>query len=172
MLAGAVDVRFVGMLDVINLDVNFATGTLAAIDAADRIRLERRSPRDRTPMCSDWEALFTCMSPCTYTQFLRYVQTVGEALPSDGPGLGSKEYELWTFLDNTLLYQRYRMEPFDVPVHVWQAEESVRRGLDLVDWRRYSPRVERVLTIPGVTHRQIVDAPAFHASFRDSVEQS
>jgi thioesterase domain-containing protein len=172
MLASDVDVRFVGMLDVINLDVNFAVGTLAAIDAADRARLERRIAAwlDKTPLRSDWEALFARMSADTYTQFLRYVQTVGEALPTDGPGIGSKEYELWTFLDNTLLYQHYKMQPFDAPIHVWQAEDSVRRGLDLVDWRRHSGRVERVMTIPGVTHRQIVDAPAFHASFRESVE--
>jgi thioesterase domain-containing protein len=174
MLAGEVDVRFVGMLDVINLDVNFAVGTLAQIDAADRTRLDRRIAAwiDKTPLRKDWEALFARMSPDTYTQFLRYVQTVGEVLPSDGPGMGSKEYELWTFLDNTLLYQRYRMQPFDVPVHVWQAEDSVRRELDLVDWRRYSRQVERVVTIPGVTHREIVDSGAFHASFRESIEAS
>jgi thioesterase domain-containing protein len=174
MLAGEVDVRFVGMLDVINLDVNFAVGTLAQIDAADRTRLDRRIAAwiDKTPLRKDWEALFARMSPDTYTQFLRYVQTVGEVLPSDGPGMGSKEYELWTFLDNTLLYQRYRMQPFDVPVHVWQAEDSVRRELDLVDWRRYSRQVERVVTIPGVTHREIVDSAAFHASFRESIEES
>ena len=174
MLAGEVDVRFVGMLDVINLDVNFAVGTLARIDAADRARLDRRIAAwiDKTPLRKDWEALFARMSPDTYTQFLRYVQTVGEVLPSDGPGMGSKEYELWTFLDNTLLYQRYRMQPFDVPVHVWQAEDSVRRELDLVDWRRYSRQVERVVTIPGVTHREIVDSAAFHASFRESIEAS
>jgi amino acid adenylation domain-containing protein len=172
MLGQDVDVRFVGMLDVINLDVNFAVGTLALIDGADRSRLERRIAAwlNKTPMRKDWEALFARMSPEGYTQFLRYVQTSGEALPSDGPGIGSKEYELWTFLDNTLLYQRYRMAPFDVTVHVWHAEDSVTRGLDLVDWRRYTPRVARREIIRGVTHREIVDAPAFHDSFRQSIE--
>jgi hypothetical protein len=152
--------------------VNFAAGTLATIDEADRARLQARVAAwiDKTPMRNDWEALFARMSPEMYTQFLRYLQTVGEALPSDGPGVGSKEYELWTFLDNTLLYQRYRMQPFDVHVHVWNAENSIKRGLDVVDWRLYTRRVERLEVIPGVTHREIVDAPAFHESFRQSIE--
>jgi thioesterase domain-containing protein len=173
LLAGDVDVRFAGMLDVINLDANFAAGTLAMIDEADRERLQRRIALwlDKTPMRADWEALFARMSPQMYTQFLRYLQTTGERLPSDGPGIGSKEYELWTFLDNTLIYQRYRMLPFDVPVHVWQAEDTVKRGLDLVDWRLYTPRMERREVISGVTHRQIVDAPAFHESFAASLDR-
>ncbi len=171
MLAGEVEVRFIGMLDVCNLDVNFAVGALAEIDEGDRRRLDRRVAEwlARTPMRHDWENLFARMGPKLYTQFLRYLQTIGSDLPSDGPGVGSKEYELWTFLDNTLLYQRYSMQPLDAPVHVWQAEESVRRGLDLVDWRRYSRRVERSVVIPGVTHREIVDAAAFHASFAESL---
>ncbi len=174
MLAGEVEVKFVGMLDVCNLDVNFAAGTLASIDEADRQRLQRRIDAwiDRTPLRKDWENLFARMSPELYTQFLRYLQTTGEELPSDGPGIGSKEYELWTFLDNTLLYRRYRMLPFDVPVHVWLAEESIKRKLDHVDWRRYTPRVERLVVVPGVTHREIVESPAFHASFAESVDAS
>ena len=62
------------------------------------------------------------------------------------------------------------MRHFDVPVHVWNAEGSIKRGLDVVDWQLYTRRVQRLEIIPGVTHREIVDAPAFHESFRQSIE--
>ena len=172
MIAPEVDVHFVGMLDVCNLDVNFAVGTLAAIDETDRRRLQRTIDAwlDRAPMRKDWDNLFGRMDADLYTQFLRYVQTIGEKLPADGPSIGSKEYELWTFIDNTLLYRRYSMKPLNVPIHAWLAEDSVKRGLDLVDWRRYSRRVERTEIISGVTHREIVESQAFHASFARSIE--
>ncbi len=57
---------------------------------------------------------------------------------------------------------------------VWQAETSLARGLDLVDWSLYTPRVEQVEVIPGVSHREIVDSPLFHDSFAralDSIAQ-
>lgn len=174
LIRDEVDVRFVGMLDVCNLDVNFAVGRLADIAPQDRARLVARVARwlDHAPMRADWENLFARMDEALYDQFLRYVETIGGALPTDGPGLGSREYELWTFIDNTVLYRRYRMAPLDVPVRVWMAENSVARGLDLVDWSRYSPRVERVEVVPGVTHREIVDSPRFHDSFARSLDES
>ena len=64
------------------------------------------------------------------------------------------------------------MAPFDVPVRVWLAENSVARGLDLVDWSRYSPRVGQVEVIPGVTHREIVDSARFHDSFARSLAKA
>nr|WP_279292536.1 amino acid adenylation domain-containing protein [Methylobacterium goesingense] len=166
MLGSDVDLTFVGMLDVCDIDVNFAVGALP------RLSPEARSARqaqvalwlERSPMRADWEDLFRRMDEGLTAQFLAYVAASGP-LPADGPGLGSKEFELWTFVDNTLLYRGYRAAAFDVPIRVWLAGESLARGLNHVDWSRYSRHVLSRDVIPGVTHREIVDSADFHASF-------
>ncbi|WP_375462993.1 amino acid adenylation domain-containing protein [uncultured Methylobacterium sp.] len=167
MLGSDIDLNFVGMLDVCDLDVSFAVGALPDLTPEATERLERQVGAwlERSPMRGDWEDLFGRMDPGLRVQLLAYVQASGAPLPLDGPGLGSKEYEFWTFVDNTLLFRRYRARPFACPVRVWLAGESIARGLNHVDWSRLTPRVESVDVIAGVTHRQIVDAPAFHDSF-------
>ncbi|MEO1110371.1 MAG: alpha/beta fold hydrolase, partial [Pseudomonadota bacterium] len=166
-----VDLQFVGMLDVCDLDVNFATGTLVQTNPLQEKALSERVADwlPHTKMRPQWEALFRKMDKDLFRQFLRYVQTAGGQLPTDGPNIGSKEYELWTYLDNTLVYRQHITIPADIPIHVWRAEDSLTRKLQLVDWTRYSPRVERIETIPGVTHRQIVDSADFHRSFAQSL---
>ncbi|MEL6683470.1 MAG: alpha/beta fold hydrolase, partial [Pseudomonadota bacterium] len=163
--------EFVGMLDVCDLDVNFAVDNLVEINAMQEKALTKlvETWLQQTKLRPAWEALFRKMDRGLYRQFLRYVQTTAGQLPTDGPGIGSKEYELWTFLDNTLLYRAHDMKPASVPIHVWRAEDSVKRQLRLVDWARYSPDIGRIATIPGVTHREIVDSPVFHRSFADSL---
>ncbi|MFQ1700068.1 non-ribosomal peptide synthetase [Loktanella agnita] len=171
LLQSDIDLNFVGMLDVCNLDVNFATKTLVEIKPVQEKALTKLVAdwMPRTKLRPKWEALFRKMDADVYRQFLRFVQATAGQLPTDGPGIGSKEYELWTFLDNTLIYRKHQTQPADIPIHVWQAEDSIRRQLSLVDWTRYSNRVERTVVIPDVTHREIVDSTAFHQSFADSL---
>ena len=163
--------QFVGMLDVCDLDVNFAVDNLVEINAVQEKALTKlvETWLPQTKLRPAWEALFRKMDAALYRQFLRYVQTTAGQLPTDGPGVGSKEYELWTFLDNTLLYRAHDMKPAPIPIHVWRAEDSVKRQLKLVDWTKYSPDIQRIDTVPGVTHREIVDSPVFHHSFADSL---
>ncbi|WP_027171574.1 non-ribosomal peptide synthetase [Methylobacterium sp. 10] len=167
MLGSRIDLSFVGMLDVCDIDVSFAVGALPVLTPEHRRHLQDgvASWLERSPMRADWEDLFRRMDPELTEQFLAYVAAAPDPLPLDGPGVGSKEYELWTFVDNTLLYRRYRAEGFDCPIRVWLAGRSVERGLNHVEWSRYSRRVEQVTVIPDVTHREIVDSPAFHDSF-------
>lgn len=164
-------ISFVGMLDVCDLDVNFAAGALVEINPLQERALNKvmQDWLPRTKLRAKWEALFRKMDATLHRQFLRYVQTAAGQLPTDGPGIGSKEYELWTFLDNTLVYRQHQIAPADIPIHVWYAGESVKRDLSLVDWSLYSKSVRRIETIPGVTHRQIVDSPQFHNSFAQSL---
>ncbi|MCJ2128053.1 non-ribosomal peptide synthetase [Methylobacterium sp. E-045] len=171
MLGSRIDLSFVGMLDVCDIDVSFAVGALPVLTPEHRRRLQDGVAvwLERSPMRADWEDLFRRMDPELHEQFLAYVAAASDPLPLDGPGVGSKEYELWTFVDNTLLYRRYRAERFDCPIRVWLAGKSVERGLNHVDWGRYSRRVEQVTVIPGVTHREIVDSAAFHDSFAASL---
>ncbi|MEP4197983.1 MAG: thioesterase domain-containing protein, partial [Aliishimia sp.] len=164
-------INFVGMLDVCDLDLNFAVGALVDINPLQERALSKvvQDWLPRTKLRAKWEALFRKMDAPLHRQFLRYVQTAAGQLPTDGPGIASKEYELWTFLDNTLVYRQHQIAASDIPIHVWYAGESVKRELSLVDWNRYSNAVHRIETIPGVTHRQIVDSPDFHASFAHSL---
>ncbi|GJD40147.1 amino acid adenylation domain-containing protein [Methylobacterium bullatum] len=171
MLGSRIDLSFVGMLDVCDIDVSFAVGALPVLTPEQRRRLQENvaSWLERSPMRADWEDLFRRMDPELHEQFLAYVAAAPDPLPLDGPGVGSKEYELWTFVDNTLLYRRYRADRFDCPIRVWLAGKSVERGLNHVDWGRYSNRVEQVTVIPDVTHREIVDSTMFHDSFAASL---
>ncbi|MHC2086949.1 amino acid adenylation domain-containing protein [Methylobacterium sp. CM6244] len=171
MLGSRVDLGFVGMLDVCDIDVSFAVGALPVLTPEHRRHLQENvaSWLERSPMRADWEDLFRRMDPELHEQFLAYVAAAPDPLPLDGPGVGSKEYELWTFVDNTLLYRRYRADKFDCPIRVWLAGRSVERGLNHVDWGRYSNRVEQVTVIPDVTHREIVDSTMFHDSFAASL---
>ncbi len=173
MLAGDVDLKFVGMLDVCALDTEFAIGAEAPPAEADRAQLQRRIDTwlDRTAMRRDWENLFERMDTEAYTQFLAYVHRSKDNLPTDGPDIGSREHIFWTLIENALIFRNYIMKPFDCPIHAWLAEESLNRGLNVIDWRQYSRRVERVVIIPGTTHLQIVNSEAFHRSFAESVEQ-
>nr|WP_280136369.1 alpha/beta fold hydrolase [Methylobacterium sp. Leaf93] len=171
MLGSRIDLGFVGMLDVCDIDVSFAVGALPVLTPEQRRRLQENvaSWLERSPMRADWEDLFRRMDPELHEQFLAYVAAAPDPLPLDGPGVGSKEYELWTFVDNTLLYRRYWADRFDCPIRVWLAGKSVERGLNHVDWGRYSNRVEQVTVIPDVTHREIVDSTMFHDSFAASL---
>jgi amino acid adenylation domain-containing protein len=171
LLGKDIELSFVGMLDVCDLDVNFATGTLVDITPLQEKALAERVQEwlPRTKLRPKWEALFRKMDSDLFRQFLRYVQTAGGQLPVDGPSVGSREYELWTYLDNTLIYRQHHTQAAEIPVHVWRAEDSIKRKLQLVDWSKYTPGVQRVVTVPGVTHRQIVDSPDFHRSFAQSL---
>ncbi|MFE1599075.1 amino acid adenylation domain-containing protein [Methylobacterium sp. ID0610] len=166
MLGSEIDLGFVGMLDVCALDTTFAVGALPGLSPGETRHLQETVAAwlERSPMRADWEDLFRRMDAELEAQFLAYVKATGP-LPADGPAIGSKEYELWTFVDNTILYRRYRAEPFDCPIRVWLAGESIARGLNHVDWTRYSRRVLSTDVIPGVSHRAIVDSAQFHDSF-------
>ncbi|MDJ1156672.1 amino acid adenylation domain-containing protein [Chelatococcus sp. SYSU_G07232] len=172
LLGTSVEMNFVGMLDVCALDAEFAVNAEVVLDPSDRAMLERRIAAwlGRTRMRAGWESLFARMDADVYTRFLAYVHNSKEDLPLDGPDIGSREHIFWTLIENAMIFRNYRMERFDCPIHAWIAEESIRRGFKLIDWRDYSNRVERVEVVPGTDHLNIVTAEAFHASFAASVE--
>ena len=105
------------------------------------------------------------MDRSVYQQFLRYVHKQGGQLPCDGPWVGSKEYELWVFIENTLIYREHEMTVADVPLQVWHAEESVKDQFRLIDWSNYSTKVEQVETVFGVAHDTIAESTEFHHRF-------
>ncbi len=171
LLEDQVPVRFVGMLDVCALDAEFAVGGESPMDPAVRARMqadiEAWMPQSR--MQAQWQQLLQRMDATVYTQFLHYVNNSPETLPLDGPAVGSREHIFWTLMDNALVFRNYTMRPLDCPIHVWIAQDSLLRAMNVIDWNDYSSRVERVQVIHGATHLSIVNDPRFHQSFAASL---
>lgn len=68
-------------------------------------------------------------------------------------------------IDNAIVFRRHRLGPLDAPIAAYAAGDSVDRGLNLIDWRRFSPRAEAAEFVPGTTHFDIVGSPLFHRRF-------
>jgi thioesterase domain-containing protein len=174
LLGDSVDVKFVGMLDVCALDAEFAVGGETALAPELRLRLQSDVAAwlAMSAMRERWLQLLGRMNPTVYTQFLHYVNNSPETLPLDGPGIGSREHIFWTLMENALVFRDYVLAPLDCRIHAWIAEDSLLRGMNVIDWRKQSSRVERIEPIPGSTHLNIISDPQFHLSFAQSVEKA
>ena len=172
LLGDSVDVRLLGMLDVCALDAEFAVGGEKPMSKAlrDRLQSEVDGWLARSAMRARWLRLLARMDATVHTQFLHYVNNSAESLPLDGPDVGSREHIFWTLMENALVFRDYALAPLDCPIHAWIAEDSLLRGMNVIDWRKQSGRVGRVHPIPGSTHLSIIADPQFHLSFAESVE--
>ena len=116
-------------------------------------------------MRAAWDRLLARMDGLLYDQFLRFAGTSADELPTDGPGLNSRERIFWVLIDNALVFRRYELMPHDRPIQAWAAGDSLNRGLEIIDWRRYSRHASAAEIVPGTTHFDIIGAPAFHGRF-------
>lgn len=167
MLADDVEVRLIGMVDVCAMDATFAQGAVPHFAPGEREAWQRRIDDwlQRASMRKDWERLLAAMDPLAHDQFLRFAGTSADELPTDGPGLNSRERIFWVLIDNALVFRRYKLMPHDRPIQAWAAGDSLNRGLEIIDWRRYSRRASAAEIVPGTTHFDIIGAPAFHGRF-------
>ncbi|AZP12153.1 non-ribosomal peptide synthetase [Undibacterium parvum] len=174
LLGDNVDVQLVGMLDVCALDAEFAVGGEKPLAPALRLSLQNDIDAwlKLSQMRERWLRLLGRMDATVYTQFLHYVNNSPDTLPLDGPAIGSREHIFWTLMENALVFRDYVLAPLDCRIHAWIAEDSLLRGMNVIDWRKQSSRVERVHPIPGSTHLSIIADPQFHLSFAQSVEQA
>lgn len=165
MLADEIDLRLIGMIDVCDMDAEFALGAVPSFAPGEREAIHARVQDwlGRTAMQAEWRQLLGRMDAVTYDQFLRHVGD--KLLPVDGPDVGSQERIFWVLIDNALVFRRYRLQPFDAPIASWAAGDSAARGLNIIDWRRFSPRAAAAEFVPGTTHFNIIGAPAFHRRF-------
>ena len=165
MLNHDVDVRMIGMVDVCDMDTDFAVGAVPRFVPGEREDLNRRILNwlEHTKMRSDWDRLLNSMDAQAFDQFLRFVGNSEEDLPVDGPDIGSREHTFWVLIDNALIFRRYHMKPFDCPIRSWAAEDSLNRGLNLIDWRSLSRDAGAAEIVAGTTHLHIIGASAFHA---------
>lgn len=167
MLGDEVDVRLIGMIDVCDMDTDFALGAVPRFAPGERETLERRVAEwlGRAAMRADWERLLGAMDALAYDQFLSFVGRSADELPTDGPDVTSRERIFWVLIDNALVFRRYELQPQERPIHAWAAEDSLNRGLAIIDWRRYSRRAAAAEIVPGTTHFDIIGAQAFHGRF-------
>ncbi len=167
MLGDEVDVRLLGMVDVCDMDADFALDAVPQFAPGEREACERRVAAwlARAAMRVEWERLLGAMDPPAYDQFLHYVARAPDELPTDGPDVTSRERIFWVLIDNALIFRRYRLVPHDRPIHAWAAGDSLHRGLQVIDWRRFSHRAGPAEIVPGTTHFDIIGAPAFHDRF-------
>jgi len=174
MLKDDIDLRLIGMVDVCDMDTDFAVGAIPTFCPDEREELSRRIAiwLDETRMRADWDRLLGSMDAQAYDQFLRYVGNSEEDLPVDGPDIGSREHTFWVLIDNALIFRRYQMKPFDCPIHSWAAEDSLNRGLNLIDWRSLSRHARAAEIVSGTTHLHIIGATTFHARLALRMEEA
>jgi len=164
-LGNEVDVRMMAMVDVCDLGSEFAIGAKPRFRPGERDALHRdvQAWLQKTAMRPEWDRLLSTMDADTYEQFLRFVGDEKDPLPTDGPDISSREHTFWVLIDNALIFREHRLVPHDVPIYPWAADDSLNRGLNLIDWRRLSPRAHAAEIITGTNHLHMIGSPAFHS---------
>jgi len=164
-LGNEIDLRLITMVDVCDLGTEFAIGSTPRFKPGERDQLHEMVQEwlSRTAMRAQWDRLLGVMDADTYDQFLRFVGDEKDGLPTDGPNISSREHTFWILIDNALIFRRHQLQPHDVPIHPWAADDSLNRGLNLIDWRRYSPRANPAEIISGTNHLHVIGSQAFHS---------
>ncbi|AGT10744.1 amino acid adenylation domain-containing protein [Paracoccus aminophilus] len=163
-LQNDIDLRLITQVDVCDLGVDFAPGATPRFVPGERARLEAEldSWLAQTRMRADWDRLIALMDAETFAQFLRFIGNEADPLPTDGPEVSSREHTFWVLIDNALVFRRYQLAPLDVPVASFSAGDSLSRGLNLIDWRRLSPRASASEVVAGTNHLHIIGERSFH----------
>lgn len=167
-LQGEVDLRLMGMVDVCDLGTDFMPGVAPQFASGERATLEAdlRVWLDKTRMRAQWDRLIGAMDAECYAQFLRFIGNEAEPLPFDGPEISSREHTFWVLIDNALVFRRHQMQPLDVPVASFSAGDSLSRGLNLMDWRKYSAHATPAEVVTGTNHLHIIGETRFHERFK------
>ncbi len=163
-LGDEIDLRLITMVDVCDLGTEFAIGSKPRFKPGERdqLHLTVQDWLSQTAMRAEWDRLLGVMDADTYDQFLRFVGDEKDELPTDGPDISSREHTFWILIDNALIFRRHQLQPHNVPIHSWAADDSLNRGLNLIDWRRYSPRANPAEIISGTNHLHVIGSQAFH----------
>jgi amino acid adenylation domain-containing protein len=164
-LQGTLDVAFIGMVDVFETEPLRPTQPLS--DAQRRKADELlESWITGSTMADRWRQLLARMNEAEREAVGEQALLARSRLPCDGSGDQAAEYLLWATLDKRVQAQRYAWRRLDCPVHVWQAEASLRETGVLRDWSQVA-RVASHSVIPGTTHLDIVRNTAWLRELRD-----
>lgn len=167
-LQGEVDLRLTGMVDVCDLGTDFMPGVTPEFAPGEREALAQDLQvwLGKTRMRAQWDRLISAMDAECYDQFLRFIGNEAEPLPFDGPEISSREHTFWVLIDNALVFRQHRPAPLDLPVASFSAGDSLSRGLNLMDWRRLSPRATPAEVVNGTNHLHIIGETRFHSRFK------
>ncbi|TNJ42747.1 non-ribosomal peptide synthetase [Phaeobacter sp. B1627] len=173
-LQAETEIGMIGMVDVCDLGRDFAPGAEPEFAAGERQALEAELHAwlAKTRMRPQWDSLIGAMDRLCYDQFLRFIGNEADPLPFDGPEVSSREHTFWVLIDNALVFRRYQLETLQVPVTSYSAGDSLSRGLNLVDWRRYSSQARPSAVVPGTNHLHIIGDRLFHEQFRQDLERA
>lgn len=173
-LRDEVDVRMIAMVDVCDLGTEFAIGARPRFRPGEREQLHRDVSRwlEKTAMRPEWDRLLSTMDADTYDQFLRFVGDEKDPLPLDGPDISSREHTFWVLIDNALIFRRHSLRPHDVTIYPWAADDSLNRGLNLIDWRRHSSKAHPAEIITGTNHLHMIGSPAFHGRLAQRLQET
>ncbi len=167
-LVGEIDLKLIGMVDVCDLGADFTPGAPPVFCPGERVRLraELEDWLGRTRMRPQWDQLIAAMDPECFEQFLRFIGNEAEPLPFDGPEISSREHTFWVLIDNALVFRRHRMTWLDVPVASFSAADTLSRGLNLIDWRKWTDTAGPAEIVAGTNHLHIIGERGFHERFR------
>ncbi|WP_343715424.1 phosphopantetheine-binding protein, partial [Inquilinus sp.] len=168
-LKGRVAVEFLGLVDVFE-NVDFHLDRQPTSEERQRAAGLLEQWLGRSAMAAQWRSLFGLMDEGERAALDEYVLAHGDSLPADGPDLTSREFELWATLDKRLRAARYQHRPLALPVHVWQAEDSLGRPERLRDWSLLAP-VAALARVPGAVHLDIIHASTFQSGVRDALRR-
>jgi thioesterase domain-containing protein len=173
-LQNEVDLKMLGMVDVCDLGTDFSPGVAPVFAPGEHAQLEAdlQAWLARTQMRAQWDQLINAMDAECYLQFLRFIGNEAEPLPFDGPEISSREHTFWGLIDNALVFRQHKLTPLDVPVASFSAGDSLSRGLNLMDWRKWSAHATPAEIVSGTNHLHIIGDPAFHDRFRARLNAS
>lgn len=171
-LAGKVDVHFVGIVDVSDrkqIMALAAAGTVEAAPFASHPHVDDWI--ERSAMKDHWHRLLADMSPAE-RNIAKDLWAHGlKELPSDGPGIESKEYDMWVVARLAWMKRRYSHRgQLNKPLHVWTAEATSRDDrLILRPWSSFA-EVQAEKMIAGTTHKSILSHPDFVRGLRKALQ--
>lgn len=160
------------MVDVCDMGDEFAIGVWPHFEPGVRERTHDAVQRwlKVAPMREAWLTLMAAMDAEVYEQFLHHIVKHNVPLPVDGPDIGSEEHIFWVLLDNAMIFRNYQLKTSEFRIHAFSAEDSVTRGLSVIDWRRYSPNATACELVTGTNHLSIIGKSRFHQRFAQRLD--
>ncbi|KAA0121075.1 amino acid adenylation domain-containing protein [Methylobacterium sp. P1-11] len=166
-LDGRVRVDFLGLVDVFE-SVHFAASRVLDADERALAAQSLAGWLGGSRMAEQWQGLIARMDTSEREALDAYLVDNPD-LPSDGPDLTAREFELWALLDKRVQAKRHAFAPLARPVHVFQAADSLTRTERLRDWSKLAP-VAALEIIPGARHLDILRSTAFQEAIAQALD--
>ncbi|SFE98358.1 non-ribosomal peptide synthetase [Paracidovorax wautersii] len=171
-LQGRVDVRLLAMVDVFEPEPMQPAHALtpAEVDAALRAWVAGSG------MQAPWQDLLARMSGSERQWVAEQLRDPAQPLPqrvaAGEPGDDAAELALWATLDSRVRLARHVLPRSAQPLHVFQAEQSLRMASPgLRDWSRHAP-VGMAEVVPGAGHLDVIRHPALCEALRRHLQEA